>query len=78
MAWTYQTTRLRITCFCMFPGLPKKAEENNMSIRQEKNVKQGIDQAATHLKQAVDKVVETSDAGSPRKPKKRAGKPAIR
>ena len=26
-----------------------------------KDVKQGIDQAATHLKEAVDKVVETSE-----------------
>jgi hypothetical protein len=43
---------------CLQAG--EKAEENNMSM-DKKDVKQGIDQAATHLKQAVDKVVETSE-----------------
>jgi hypothetical protein len=38
----------------------EKAEENNMSI-DKKDVKQGIDHAATNLKQAVDKMVETSE-----------------
>jgi len=35
-----------------------KAEENNMD---KKDVKQGIDHAATNLKQAVDKMAETSE-----------------
>jgi hypothetical protein len=38
----------------------EKAEENKMSI-DKKDVKRGIDHAATNLKQAVDKVVETSE-----------------
>jgi hypothetical protein len=38
----------------------KKAKENNMSF-DKKDVKQGIDDAATHLKHAVDKVAETGE-----------------
>ena len=48
-----------------------------MSI-DKKDVKQGIDQAATHLKQAVDKVVE--DQRDDRGESQRSGpaKPAIK
>jgi hypothetical protein len=38
----------------------EKAEENDMSF-DKKDVKQGVDEVATHLKQAIDKVAETSD-----------------